>query len=156
MLNITKQKLNILLIVLCIFLMPGCSNKAMKSIDPVEFEQIVTKTKNSKLIILDIYHDRCESCKQIEPVMEELKNDLSENPNISFLKYDLSNPLTIYKSRKIAKELDLENLYKAQRYSGVVLFIDNNSKQVIDTLIAEYDITRYRKVIEERFKNLNS
>ena len=124
----------------------GCSNPEVQKAEDIK---LTNKAQNSKIIVLDVYHNRCESCKQIEPVMKQLEENYSQNPDIAFLKYDLSNPFTIFRSRKIAKQLGLEDIYKLQRYSGVVLVIDTKSKQVLETLIAEYNIEKYNEVIEK-------
>lgn len=131
-------------------LITSCSNPVLQKQEKEQTQKLINQVQNSKLIILDIYHNRCESCKFIEPVIEELQANYSKNPNISFLRYDLSNSFTIFKSRKIAKEIGIENIYKTQRYSGVVLLIDTKDKQVLDTLIAEYNIERYNQIIEKR------
>ena len=143
-----NKKLALLFIVLS-FLLCGCSLLLDQKLTPQDMQSI-NQVQHSKFLVLDVYHNRCDSCKSIEPVVEKLKADYSGNSSISFLKYDLSNPFTIFKSRKIAKELGLENIYKAQRYSGVVLFIDLQTKQVLDTLIGEYNIERYNEVIGKR------
>ncbi|MBI3590971.1 MAG: thioredoxin family protein [Candidatus Melainabacteria bacterium] len=122
----------------------------MKRTSPEEIEKITKKVNNSKLILLDIYHDRCESCKYIDPVIEKLKVKYSDNPAIVFLRYDISNPFTIFDSRKIAKQVGLENIYRAQRFSGIVLFIDAKNKQTSDTLISEYNLDKYIEIIEKR------
>lgn len=135
-----------------IFLLTGCLLN-MPQISKEELQKTVEKVQSSKIIVLDVYHNRCESCKSIEPVIEKLKMNYSNNSNVSFLKYDLSNPFTTMRSRKIAKALRLKKIYKEQRYSGVVLIIDTMSKQVLDTLIAEYNIEKYNEVISRRLGN---
>ena len=138
----------VLIVLLC-----GCSSLNIQSSGEKEnIQNIVNKAENSKLIILDIYHNNCETCKFIEPVFEKLQSDYAQNPDIVFLKDDLSNPFTFIKSRNIAKALGLESIYKAQRYSGVVLFIDSKTKQVVDTLVGEDRIEKYNKIIEKRLK----
>lgn len=132
-----------------LLLLYGCSSTNLSQEDT---QKIINQVKNSKLIILDVYHDRCESCKYIEPVIEKLQSENSMNSDLAFLKYDLSNPFTIYRSRKIAKLLGLENIYKLQRYSGVVLIVDSKRKLVLDTLISEYNIDKYNEVIKERLR----
>lgn len=135
-------------------LLYGCSITSLERISPEEKQKIINKAQNSKLIILDIYHNNCSSCKLIEPVIKELERDYLQNKDIAFLKYDLSNPFTILDSKKISTELGLENIYKSQRYSGVVLTIDTKKKQVLDTLINEYNISKYNDVIAKRLKDL--
>lgn len=116
-------------------------------------QKIINEVQNSKLIILDVYHNRCESCKLIEPVMEELKKSYLENKDVAFLKYDLSTISTLVKSRNIARELGLENIYKAQKYSGVVHLIDPKDKKILNTLIGEYNLSKYKKLIEEKLSD---
>ena len=81
--------------------------------------------------------------------MEKLKNDYAQNKDIAFLKYDLSSFVSRLNGRKVAVALGLENIYKAQRYTGVVLIIDTKTKNILDTLIAEEKIEKYKKVIGE-------
>ena len=125
----------------------GCVSPIVQRLTNEEIENAINKAKSSKLIVLDIYHNRCKTCKYIEPVIEELKLKYEKNKDIVFLKYDLSNPFTINDSMKIAKELGLEKIYRSQRYSGIVLFIDTKTKEVIKELVAEYDIKRYEDII---------
>lgn len=132
-----------------IFLLNACSLN-IPQISKEELQKTVEEVQSSKLIILDVYHNRCESCKFIDPVIEKLKTENAQNKDIVFLKYNLSNPFTASNSRKIAKALGLESIYKEQRYSGVVLIIDSQTKQVLDTLIAEYNIEKYNEVIAKR------
>ncbi len=144
---------SILFSLLIIVLLCGCSSLNINSAAEKEnIQNIVNKANNSKLILLDVYHDRCETCKFIEPAFEKLQSDYSQNPDIVFLKYDLSNPFTVLRSRKIAKALGLEQIYKLQRYSGIVVFIDSKTKQVVDSLIGESNIEIYNKIIEEKLK----
>ena len=125
----------------------GCVSPIVQRLTNEEIENAINKGKNSKLIVLNVYHNRCKTCKYIEPVIEELKLKYEKNKDIVFLKYDLSNPFTINDSMKIAKELGLEKIYRSQRYSGIVLFIDTKTKGVIKDLIAEYDIKKYEDII---------
>ena len=142
-----------LLSLLLIVLLCGCSVLNIESTAEKEnIQKIVNKVNNSKLILLDVYQDRCETCKFIEPAFRKLESDYSQNPDIAFLKYDLSNPFTNIRSMRIAKALGLEQIYKSQRYTGIVVFIDSKTKQVFDNLIGESNIEIYNKVIEERLK----
>jgi thiol-disulfide isomerase/thioredoxin len=133
-----------------IVLLSGCSSLNIQSAaEKANVQDTVNKANNSKLIILDVYHNRCETCKFIEPVFEKLQQDYLQNPDVVFLKYDLSNPFTAIKSKRIAKALGLEQIYKAQRYSGIVLFIDSKTKQVVDSLIGESNIEIYKSAISK-------
>ena len=146
--RVMKKLILILFVFLISLSLNSCSS--FNRISQEEVERITNKAENSKLILLDIYHNRCESCKYIEPVIEKLKEKYSDNISVAFLKYDLSNPFTIIDSRKIAKKLGLETIYKSQRFSGIVLFIDTKNKQTSDTLIGEYNLDKYIEIIEKR------
>ena len=148
--KVMKKALLVIIIFLLALTNNSCSLFNFKRMSPEEVKEITEKARKSKLIVLDVYHNRCESCKYIAPVIKKLESMYSQNPNVAFLKYDLSNPFTVSNSRQIAKSLGLDPIYKSQRYSGIVLFIDNEKKEVINTLIAEYNIDKYIEVIEAR------
>lgn len=131
----------------------GCTSLNVQRLTNEEIENTINKAKSSKLIVLDVYHNRCKTCEQIEPVMKRLISQYENNPDISFLKYDLSNPFTINDSMKIAKALELEKIYKSQRYSGIVLFINPKTKEVTENLIGEYDIKKYTDAIQNILKD---
>ena len=142
-----------LLLAFCFLLLfaGGCTNPFVETqAQREERQKLVTQAENSRLIILDVYHNHCESCKKIEPIIEKLKSEYIQNENLVFLKYDLSNPVTIFKSKKVAKTLGLEQIYNTQKYSGVVLFIDSKSKEVLDTLVGEYNVSNYDEIIDKR------
>lgn len=148
------SKNNYLIVIYLVFffvLFSGCSLIIKETpLEKAESQKIINQAQNSKLIVLDIYHNKCKSCKLIEPLMKELKKTYLENKDIAFLKYDLSTIATLVKSRKIARELGLEDIYKSQKYSGVVHLIDSMDKKILSTLIGEYNLDKYKKVIEER------
>ena len=138
----------ILIVLLC-----GCSSFGIQSeSEKANIQETVKKVNNSKLILVDVYHDQCGTCKFIEPAFKKLQSDYAQNPDIVFLKYDLSNPFTNIRSMRIAKALGLEDIYNSQRYTGIVLFIDSKTKQVVDTLIGESNIEKYNKIIQEKLK----
>ena len=149
-----KVLLTLCIIIFCLPILTSCSSLNTNSKAEIEeFQNTINKAQNSKIIVLDVYHNRCESCKEIEPTIEKLKEEYSTNNSVVFLKYDLSNPFTLFKSRRIAKPLGIEEIYKSQRFSGVVLIIDPKSKQVLETIIAEPNIDKYRQIIEARLAN---
>ncbi len=118
--------------------------------------ELISKAKSAKYLVVDIHHDHCEPCKIIKPIIEKLETKYADNPEIVFLKYDLSNPFKSMRSMKTAKELGLENIYKAQRYTGVVLFIDGSSKEVTETLVADPEEENYVNLIESKLVKKDS
>ena len=150
--QIKRSQIYFMFVLFLSFFLLGCSFAPGQKLSKAEMQELVARAQQSKLIILDVYHNRCESCKHIEPVFEQLKEKYSTNKDITFLKYDLSNPFTILDSLKIAKALGIQDIYKAQRFSGIVLLIDPKEKKVIDTLIAEYNFDKYINVIESLLK----
>ena len=146
---------NVIYSLFFIIILGGCSFNIPQT-SKEEMQKIITRVNSSKLIILDVYHNQCSDCKLIEPVIEKLKSDYTDSSEISFLRYDLSTPFTIFKSKQIAKALGLEHIYNLQKYSGVVLIIDTQKKHVLDTLIAEHNLNKYNEVIEERLREKNA
>lgn len=132
----------------------GCGSPNVNVPSKEETQKIISKAKESKLLVVDVYHDHCNVCQDIEPIMKDIENENLENSDITFLKYDLSNPITVLNSKKIAKELGIEKIYKSQRYSGVVLLIDGKSKKVISTLVAETNPKAYKSAISEALTSL--
>lgn len=132
-----------------VFTLNACTNPEIERAEREEIQKIINKVNDSKIIVLDIYHDRCKSCKYIEPIIKQLQTKYAGNTKLVFLKYDLSNFFTIYKSIKLAKKIGLEDIYKSQRYSGAVLIINTETKQVLDKLIGEYNLNKYLEKIEK-------
>lgn len=146
------MRIHNLIFAICITLLSSGCSVFITQQEKENIQQTVSQAQNSKIIILDVYHNRCKVCKVIEPIMKELQTNHSTDKDLAFLKYDISNPFTIYKGREIAKGLGIENIYKSQRYSGIVLFIDTKNKNVMEVLIGEESLDNYNKVIKE---NLN-
>ena len=140
-------KNKILFLILLAGFLVGCS---IHRISPEEIQNTINKVQKSKLIILDVYSDSCPSCRRIKPVMKELEINYEENPDITFLKFDYSNPFTMYDSEKLANKLGLENIFRSQRYVGVVHLVDVRTKKILDSLIGEYNFSRYTEIIEKR------
>ncbi len=131
------------------FLFSGCAMVESPE-EKQKTQDLINRVQNSKITLIDVNHDHCEPCKAIQPIVDKLEREYSSNPDIAFLKYDLSNPFKSAKSMKIAKELGIEKLYKAQRYTGVVLVIDSQTKEVLETIVAEPDEEIYIEAIESR------
>lgn len=142
-----KRSFLTLLFFLLLVTLNSCS--MIKRTSPAEIKKIAEQVENSKLVVLDIHHDRCESCKSIDPVINQLEKDYEGSKDVVFLRYDLSNPITVLNSRKIAKATGLEDIYRAQRFSGVVLIIDSKKKVVLETLVGESNIKKYYGSIQK-------
>lgn len=127
----------------------GCSLLGYKKLSEEELKNITDKIKKSKVLVLDVYHKNCESCKYIEPIIKELEKRYLGNSDIVFLKYDITNPFTILSSRQIAQASGLEKIYKSQRFSGVVHIISSKDKRILASLVADYDINNYIDLIEK-------
>ena len=128
----------------------GCTSPAQRALEEKEIQAIVSQAQNAKVLLVDVYQDRCPTCQLVEPAFQKLKEKYSRDKDIAFLKYDFSSPFTILKSWKIAKPLGLEKIFKAQRYTGIVLFVDMNTKQIFATLVGEYNIEKYVEIIEKK------
>lgn len=143
------MKFNLIITLFITILAYGCVSPQSFTVSKEELSEIKNKSNKASLIILYVYHKNCASCRKIEPVIEKLKSIYTGNEKILFLKYDLSSPFTIYKSRQVAKEIGIEDIYKSQRFSGIVLFVNPAKKETIDNLIAEYDVKKYIETINK-------
>jgi thioredoxin len=60
--------------------------KMVKAVSPDELEQI---KREAKLIFCDTWAEWCGPCKSLTPILEELDNHYSDNPDIRFLKLNV-------------------------------------------------------------------
>lgn len=146
----------ILLLFSLIIFLTGCTFTAKPTITQDEINLISKRVGESKLIILDIYFSGCRSCKHIEPIIKKLEEKYASNKEIIILKYDFSSPTTTANSLAIAKSIGLEELYKAQKYSGVVLFISSKTKQTVDELVGETSEDVYERAITKNLKRVGN
>ena len=144
-----KKIITLFLPLFILILLSGCAIVESPE-EKQKTQDLINRVQNSKITLIDVHHDHCEPCKAIEPIIDKLEKEYSSNPSIAFLKYDLSNPFKSDKSMKIAKELGIENLYKSQRYTGVVLVLDSKTKEVLETIVAEPNEEVYIQAIESR------
>ena len=74
-------------------------------------------------VVVKMHADWCPSCKALEPTLAELKTELEDEP-VLFLNFDITNPVNTEQSRLLAETLGIENLFKKNNKTGLVLVYD--------------------------------
>ena len=106
------------------------------------------KIKQAKLYVIDIHHDKCSTCAITAPIFEEVAEGYKKSSVVSFFTFDLSTPKTIDQTKKLAKALDIENIYNLHKHTGEVLFVDVKKKEIVNSLVAETNKKKYKEIIE--------
>ncbi len=109
-----------------------------------ELEEI----KKAKLLAIDLHHDRCGGCSITTPVFEKVAKSYKKNKDVAFMTFDLTNDETIKYTQNLASELGLEKIYREQKHTGEVLFVDAKKKEIMASLVLEQDETKYHSLIE--------
>lgn len=109
----------------------------------------IEKVKKAKLYVVDLHHDRCGGCSITTPVFERVAEKYKKNKKIAFMTFDLTTRDTVLDTQKLAKALEIEDIYKAQKHTGEVLFIDAKKKEILASLVLERDDEKYHKLIDK-------
>jgi thioredoxin 1 len=71
----------------------------VKQVSPDDLEQI---TKEAKLVFCDTWAEWCRPCISLAPILEELDNHYSDNPDIRFVKLNVDEYRQFAVSHKIS------------------------------------------------------
>ena len=85
------------------------------------------------LYVVKVHADWCGSCKALVPVLEEVRASLADKP-VLFLELDVTDAKRTSQARLLAAALGIEEPFKANNKTGLVLLIDPAKKAVVETL----------------------
>ena len=117
-------------------------NKDTKTNSKKESDEV-----DRRIIVVEIYAKWCPLCRNIEPTLDLL---LKEEPDINFVKLDVStqeNAETSEKTAKKLKILDFYNSYKSKT-STVAVFVPS-TKEIISSFHNDNDVEKYKTAIKD-------
>ncbi len=85
------------------------------------------------LYVVKVHADWCGACTALIPVLEEVRTSLADKP-VLFLEMDVTDAKRTSQSRLLAAALGIEEPFKANNRTGLVLVIDPEKKAVVETL----------------------
>jgi thiol-disulfide isomerase/thioredoxin len=110
--------------------------------------------KSAKLFVIDIHHDLCSACSITAPIFEEVARTFQKKNYVSFFSFDLTNRETIADTRKLAKELGLEEIYNTEKQTGKVIFVNAKTKEIMASLVQEKNPEVYYDMVKKLKKKL--
>jgi thiol-disulfide isomerase/thioredoxin len=110
--------------------------------------------KSAKLFVIDIHHDLCSACSITAPIFEEVSRNFQKKSFVSFFSFDLTNRESIADTRRLVKELGLEEIYNSEKQTGKVLFVNAKTKEIIASLVQEKDPQVYYDMVKKLKKKL--
>ncbi len=85
------------------------------------------------LYVVKVHADWCGTCTALVPVLEEVRTSLADKP-VLFLELDVTDAKRTAQSRLLAAALGIEEHFKANNRTGLILLIDPARKAVVETL----------------------
>lgn len=85
------------------------------------------------LYVVKVHADWCGACTALIPVLDEVRTSLADKP-VLFLELDVTDAKRTAQSRLLAAALGIEEPFKANNRTGLVLLVDPAKKAVVETL----------------------
>lgn len=85
------------------------------------------------LYVVKVHADWCGACTALIPVLDEVRTSLADKP-VLFLELDVTDAKRTAQSRLLAAALGIEEPFKTNNKTGLVLLIDPAKKSVVETL----------------------
>lgn len=104
--------------------------------------------KTNKLYALTFHADYCGACKKLKPNVTELQTRMEGQP-IEWVKFDFTSAESKAKSKELAAELGVSELYKENQATGFVLLVDAGTKEKVGKLTS-------KQSSEEMYQTLKS
>ena len=110
------------------------------------------KIEKPKLLAVLFYADWCNSCKVLEPKLNQVKREFQGKP-ILFTRFDMTDEFTKDQSANYAALVGLENFYRENDgKTGFVLLIDTESKKLLGRITKEKTPEEIRTALTHALK----
>jgi thiol-disulfide isomerase/thioredoxin len=99
-------------------------------------DETASAEKTTKLYALTFDSDYCGACKKMKPNVMELQTK-AEGESVEWVKFDFTSKESKTKSKELATELGVVDLYKKNQATGFVLLVDADSKEKVGKLTSK-------------------
>lgn len=102
------------------------------------------------LYVVKVHADWCGSCQALSPVLKDVRKAVADRP-VLFLDLDVTDPALTAQARLLAAALDIEDHFKANNKTGLVLLINATDKALLETLTRKNSAEEMAGKIEAHF-----
>ena len=131
--NDTMKKLMYLLAAVTIIAFATESASAQCGDEKASAEKTASADKTTKLYALTFHADYCGACKKLKPNVMELQTK-TEGESVEWVKFDFTSKESKTKSKELATELGVVDLYKKNQATGFVLLVNADTKEKVGKL----------------------
>lgn len=106
---------------------------------------------NPEIIVAKVHADWCASCQVVEPHFQGLRQEFIGEP-VLFLVFDRTDEGAIANSVKLAKALNLDEVFAEHTKTGELLVIDTETEDVIEIFTKEDSRDAMGSFLRERLE----
>ncbi len=85
------------------------------------------------LYVVKVHADWCGSCTALAPILKEVQAGVADQP-VLFIQLDVTDPALTSQARLLAAALDVEDHFKANNKTGLVLLINAQDRALLETV----------------------
>ena len=85
------------------------------------------------LYVVKVHADWCGSCKALAPILDEVRQAVAAE-SVLFLTLDVTDAALTAQARLLAAALDIEEIFKANNKTGLVLLVDPEDDTLLEVL----------------------
>lgn len=85
------------------------------------------------LYVIKVHADWCGSCKALVPILKEVQAEVADQP-VLFVELDVTDSTLTSQARLLAAALDVEDHFKANNKTGLVLLINAQDHTLLETV----------------------
>ena len=85
------------------------------------------------LYVVKVHADWCGSCTALVPILEEVQAGVADHP-VLFVQLDVTDSTLTSQARLLAAALDVEDHFKANNKTGLVLLINAQDHTLLETV----------------------